>query len=45
LACISLVWGLLKVDTWTKGYYSKRLFFGVPAVIIGIVCFLAIFAS
>jgi hypothetical protein len=29
------VWGLLKVDTTTKGYYSKWLFVGVPAAIIG----------
>ena len=29
------VWGLLKVDTATKGYYSKWLFVGVPAAIIG----------
>ena len=23
-------WGLLKIDTATKGYYTKRLFIGVP---------------
>ncbi len=34
LGFVGLVFGLLKVDTWTKGYYSKRLFIGVPAVII-----------
>jgi hypothetical protein len=35
LGLLGLVFGLLKVDTWTKGYYSKRLFIGVPAAIIG----------
>src|SRR5262249_7730559 len=30
LGLIGLVFGLLKVDTWTKGYYTKRLFIGVP---------------
>jgi hypothetical protein len=34
LGCIGLVFGLLKMDTWTKGYYTKRLFIGVPAAII-----------
>jgi hypothetical protein len=28
-----LLYGLLKIDTWTRGYYTKRLFVGVPAVI------------
>jgi hypothetical protein len=31
---LGLVFGLLKIDTWTKGYYSKWLFIGVPAAII-----------
>jgi hypothetical protein len=35
LGLIGLVFGMLKVDTWTKGYYTKRLFLGVPAAIIG----------
>lgn len=44
LGLLSLVWGLLKIDTWTKGYYTKRLFLGVPAAIIGVVlAFLAWF--
>ncbi len=34
LGLLGLVFGLLKVDTWTKGYYTKRLFIGVPGVII-----------
>lgn len=41
LGLIGTVYGLLKIDTWTKGYYSKRLFLGVPAVIIGLVALLA----
>lgn len=36
LGLLGVVFGLLKVDTWTKGYYSKRLFLGVPAAIIGL---------
>lgn len=35
LGLLTLVFGLLKIDTWTKGYYTKRLFLGVPAAIIG----------
>jgi hypothetical protein len=37
LGVVVLAWGLLKVDTLTKGYYSKRLFLGVPAAILGLV--------
>jgi hypothetical protein len=35
LGLLGLIYGLLKVDTATKGYYTKRLFIGVPAAIIG----------
>jgi hypothetical protein len=35
LGGIGLLFGLLKLDTWTKGFYTKRLFLGVPAAIIG----------
>ena len=35
LSILALAVVLLKVDTATKGYYSKRLFIGVPAAIIG----------
>jgi hypothetical protein len=35
LGLIGLAFGLLRVDTWTKGYYTKRLFLGVPAAIMG----------
>jgi len=34
LASVATLFGLLKVDTWTRGYYTKRLFLGVPAAII-----------
>jgi hypothetical protein len=34
LASVAMLFGLLKVDTWTRGYYTKRLFLGVPAAII-----------
>ena len=36
VASLMLLYGLLQADNATKGYYSKRLFFGVPAVIIGL---------
>lgn len=42
LGLLGLVFGLLKVDTWTKGYYSKRLFIGVPAAIIGVIFILVV---
>ncbi len=40
LGSLAVLFGLLKLDTWTKGYYTKRLFFGVPAVIIAVVALL-----
>ncbi len=43
LALMVCVFGLLKIDTWTKGYYSKRLFLGVPAAIIGVWFLIAMF--
>jgi hypothetical protein len=42
LGLIGLAYGLLKVDTWTKGYYTKRLFVGVPAAIICLMALLAL---
>jgi hypothetical protein len=42
---LGLVYGLLKVDTWTNGYYTKRLFLGVPAAIIGLGALFALMAS
>jgi hypothetical protein len=38
---VGLAYGLLKVDTWTKGYYTKRLFLGVPAAIISLIALAA----
>ncbi|HMO83789.1 MAG TPA: hypothetical protein PKC18_02605 [Lacipirellulaceae bacterium] len=37
VSVLALIYGLLQVDTWTRGYYSKRLFLGVPAAIIGLI--------
>ena len=34
LGVLALAYGLLSLDTWTRGYYSKRLLLGVPAAII-----------
>jgi hypothetical protein len=45
LGLLGFVFGLLKIDTWTKGYYSKRLFIGVPAAIIGGVSLLAMWIA
>jgi len=42
LLLLGLVYGLLKLDMWTRGYYSKRLFLGVPAVILGLVLLLLV---
>ena len=36
LASVATLFGLLKVDTLTRGYYTKRLFLGVPAAIIAV---------
>ena len=36
LATLAAVYGLLQLDTWTRGYYTKRLLVGVPAAIITI---------
>jgi hypothetical protein len=43
LGLLGLAWGLLKVDTWTKGYYTKRLFIGVPLGILGLFGLLVLF--
>ncbi len=45
LAGIGLLYGLLKIDTWTKGYYSKRLLLGVPAAIIAAIGLVLIFVG
>ncbi|QDS97750.1 hypothetical protein [Adhaeretor mobilis] len=44
LGTFAFVWGLLWFDTWTRGYYTKWLFVGVPAAIIaglGVIAFIA----
>jgi hypothetical protein len=45
LGLVGLAFGLLKVDTWTRGYYTKRLFLGVPAAIIGLLALLGMAAG
>jgi len=45
VSVVGLAYGLLTLDTWTKGYYTKRLFIGVPAVIIGILWLLVLAVS
>lgn len=40
LATLAGALGLIKLDTYTKGYYTKRLFIGVPLAIIGIIMLL-----
>ena len=42
VSAVGLAYGLLKIDTWTKGYYTKRLFLGVPAAIIGLIALAAL---
>jgi hypothetical protein len=42
---VGLAYGLLKVDTWTKGYYTKQLILGVPAAIIAGVALAAAFIA
>jgi len=34
LSLLASVYGLLQFDTWTRGYYTRRLLVGVPVVII-----------
>lgn len=40
LGSVATLFGLLKIDTWTRGYYTKRLFLGVPAAIITVLTML-----
>ncbi len=37
LGLLASIYGLLQFDTWTRGYYTKRLLVGVPVVIIAVV--------
>ena len=41
LSSVATLFGLLKLDTWTRGYYTKRLFLGVPAAIITVLTLLS----
>jgi hypothetical protein len=45
LGLLGFAWGLLKIDTWTKGYYTKRLFIGVPLAIVGLFGLYALLAE
>jgi hypothetical protein len=36
LAVLATLYGMLQFDTWTLGYYTKRLLWGVPAAIIAV---------
>jgi hypothetical protein len=45
LGLLGISWGLLRFDTFTKGYYTKRLFLVVPAMIIALVALLALMVS
>jgi|GEM_PF-6235131 len=36
LATLAFLYGLLQIDTWTRGYYTRQLLWGVPAAIIAI---------
>ena len=40
LALLAGILGLMKLDTYTKGFYTKRLFIGVPLAIIGLLLLL-----
>jgi hypothetical protein len=44
LGLLTLVWGVLKLDTATKGYYTKWLFIGIPAAIIVATMFISTLA-
>jgi hypothetical protein len=44
LGAVGLFYGLLKIDTWTKGYYTKRLFI-VPLAIGAVIFLLALINS
>ncbi|MEM6798380.1 MAG: hypothetical protein AAF589_02595 [Planctomycetota bacterium] len=45
IGLLGLAFCLLKVDEATKGYYTKRLFIGVPLMIIGLLLLLALTGS
>lgn len=37
LAALAAIYGLLRIDTWTRGYYSKQLLWGSAIAIIAVV--------
>ena len=45
LGVVGFIFALLKIDTWTRGYYSKRLFLGVPAAIIAFMLLAALVSA
>jgi hypothetical protein len=45
LIALGGAFALLKIDTWTRGYYTKRLFLGVPAAIIASIVAFSCFIS
>jgi hypothetical protein len=42
LVLLGGAFALLQIDTWTRGYYTKRLFLGVPAAIIAVILLIAL---
>jgi hypothetical protein len=40
LATLAFLYGLLQIDTWTRGYYTRWLLWGVPAVILALIAIL-----
>lgn len=36
LSALAICYSLLQIDTWTRGYYSKRLLAGLPVAIIAV---------
>ena len=42
LATLAFLYGLLQIDTWTRGYYTRWLLWGVPAAILALFAILAL---
>lgn len=42
LATLAFLYGLLKIDTWTRGYYTRRLLLGIPAAILALIAILVL---
>jgi hypothetical protein len=45
LAVLATLYGMLQFDTWTRGYYTKRLLWGVPAAIIAVATVAVLFVA